>query len=68
MLPRMSSHAFGGSLAQGLQKHVVVVGAGIVGASTAWHLARRGFAVTLVDREAPRAIMWAAAQAGRDGR
>ena len=56
MLPRMSSHAFGGSLAQGLQKHVVVVGAGIVGASTAWHLARRGFAVTLVDREAPRAM------------
>jgi D-hydroxyproline dehydrogenase subunit beta len=29
---------------------VVVVGAGIVGAATAWELARRGVAVTLVDR------------------
>src|SRR4051794_19114901 len=29
---------------------VVVVGAGIVGAATAWELARRGAAVTLVDR------------------
>ncbi|MET9833332.1 FAD-binding oxidoreductase [Streptomyces sp. NPDC006385] len=31
---------------------VVVVGAGIVGASVAYHLARRGARVTLVDREA----------------
>jgi glycine/D-amino acid oxidase-like deaminating enzyme len=31
---------------------VVVVGAGIVGAATAWELARRGVAVTLVDRGA----------------
>jgi D-amino-acid dehydrogenase len=37
-------------------RHVVVVGAGIVGASTAWHLAKKGFAVTLLDREPPRAI------------
>ena len=29
---------------------VVVVGAGIVGAATTWELARRGVAVTLVDR------------------
>src|SRR3954468_12342580 len=29
---------------------VVVVGAGIVGAATAWELARRGAEVTLVDR------------------
>jgi sarcosine oxidase subunit beta len=29
---------------------VVVVGAGVVGASVAWHLARRGVRVTLVDR------------------
>ncbi|RKN10432.1 NAD(P)/FAD-dependent oxidoreductase [Streptomyces radicis] len=31
---------------------VVVVGAGIVGASVAYHLARRGVAVTLVERDA----------------
>jgi D-hydroxyproline dehydrogenase subunit beta len=31
---------------------VVVVGAGIVGAATAWELARRGVAVTLLDRGA----------------
>jgi glycine/D-amino acid oxidase-like deaminating enzyme len=32
---------------------VVVVGAGIVGACTAWHLLRRGAQVTLIDRDAP---------------
>jgi D-amino-acid dehydrogenase len=32
---------------------VVVIGGGIVGASAAYHLARRGARVTLVDREAP---------------
>jgi D-amino-acid dehydrogenase len=31
----------------------VVVGAGIVGVCTAWHLLRRGFDVTLIDRDAP---------------
>ncbi|MEQ8394058.1 FAD-binding oxidoreductase [Thalassobaculum sp.] len=32
---------------------IVVVGAGIVGASVAYHLARRGAAVTLVDKDQP---------------
>lgn len=32
---------------------VVVVGAGIVGLCTAWHLARGGAAVTVLDRDAP---------------
>ena len=32
---------------------VVVIGAGIVGASVAYHLARRGVAVTLVDKGQP---------------
>ena len=31
------------------QKHVVVVGAGIVGASIAWHLASAGAAVTVIE-------------------
>src|ERR1700709_1051817 len=32
---------------------VVVVGAGIVGVCTAWHLLRRGADVTLIDRDEP---------------
>jgi D-amino-acid dehydrogenase len=43
-------------LTPGFQKHIVVVGAGIVGASTAWHLAKRGYKVTLLDREPPKAL------------
>src|SRR5438132_14408931 len=31
----------------------VVVGAGIVGVCTAWHLLRRGASVTLIDRDDP---------------
>ena len=32
---------------------IVVVGAGIVGVCTAWHLLRRGADVTLIDRDEP---------------
>src|SRR5262245_61674947 len=32
---------------------VVVVGAGIIGVCTAWHLLRRGASVTLIDRDEP---------------
>ncbi|MFP1678277.1 NAD(P)/FAD-dependent oxidoreductase [Alloalcanivorax sp. C16-2] len=34
-------------------RHIVVLGAGMVGVSVAWHLRRRGHRVTLVDRNAP---------------
>ncbi|MEO1613704.1 MAG: FAD-dependent oxidoreductase, partial [Pseudomonadota bacterium] len=35
--------------------HVAVIGAGIVGVSTAIHLRREGVDVTLIDREGPAA-------------
>src|SRR4029079_12011155 len=37
-----------------LSKHVMVLGAGIVGLCTAHYLERRGFRVTVVDRNAPQ--------------
>lgn len=36
-----------------MAREIVVMGAGMVGVSVAWHLARRGHAVTLVDRREP---------------
>jgi len=34
---------------------VIVIGAGIVGSSTAYYLAKAGFKVTLIDRQTPLA-------------
>jgi len=36
--------------------HVVIVGAGIIGASIAWHLVRAGARVTVIDAAAPGGI------------
>ncbi|MDZ7853011.1 MAG: FAD-dependent oxidoreductase [Halomonas sp.] len=36
-----------------MAREIVVLGAGMVGVSVAWHLARRGHSVTLVDRREP---------------
>ncbi len=36
-----------------MNKHCVVIGAGIIGVSCAWHLQRRGLRVTLLDHELP---------------
>ena len=38
-----------------MDQHIVVVGAGLVGLSTAWHLQKRGAKVTVIDREGPAA-------------
>lgn len=46
----MSVHPYRSTLVTPSKKHIIVVGAGIVGASTAWHLARKGFDVTVVER------------------
>jgi len=35
------------------RQHCVVIGAGIIGASCAWHLQRKGLKVTLIDRVPP---------------
>ncbi len=36
--------------------HVMVLGAGVIGVSTAWHLLQRGHAVTLIDRQPDAAL------------
>jgi D-amino-acid dehydrogenase len=38
------------------KQHVVVLGAGIIGVSTAWHLLQQGHEVTVVDRQSEAAL------------
>lgn len=45
--------AWRGGMMEGAKPRVIVVGAGIVGLCVAWHLARGGAQVTVLDRDAP---------------
>ncbi len=45
--------------------HVLVLGSGVIGVSSAWYLARAGFEVTVVDREAGPALETSFANAGQ---
>jgi D-amino-acid dehydrogenase len=45
--------------------HVLILGAGIIGVSTAWHLAERGHVVTVVDRQPSAAQETSFANAGQ---
>lgn len=45
--------------------HIVVVGAGIIGTSTAWYLAERGHQVTVVERQPDAALETSFANAGQ---
>jgi D-amino-acid dehydrogenase len=44
---------------------VIVLGAGIIGVSTAWHLLQRGYSVTVVDRQPNAALETSFANAGQ---
>lgn len=47
--------AYSGTLSARSQDHVIVAGAGIIGSSIAYHLAKRGARVTLLERQRPAA-------------
>nr|WP_255212428.1 FAD-dependent oxidoreductase [Cedecea neteri] len=40
-----------------MKKRIVVVGAGIVGVSIAWHLARLEFDVTIIEKNEPAMLL-----------
>jgi len=44
---------------------IIVLGAGIIGISTAWHLAERGHTVTVIDRQSDAAMETSFANAGQ---
>ena len=52
-LQLLAATAIAGKARASTALHVVVAGAGIIGASIAWHLAKAGARVTVIDREGP---------------
>lgn len=45
----------GGGIGKRVKRHVVIVGAGIIGASIAYHLSQYGMTVTVIDADGPSA-------------
>ncbi len=45
--------------------HVVILGSGVVGVTSAWYLARAGHQVTVIDRQPQPAMETSAANAGQ---
>ena len=45
--------------------NIIVLGAGIIGISTAWHLTERGHQVTVVERQSGAALETSFANAGQ---
>jgi glycine/D-amino acid oxidase-like deaminating enzyme len=46
----------GGARRAGVQKHAAIIGAGVIGCSIALELRRRGFAVSVIDRNGLRLL------------
>ena len=69
-IPRVSPRS-GGDGRSGVRKirsltmHVLVLGAGVTGVTTAWYLARAGFQVSVVDREPEAALETSRANGGQ---
>ena len=45
--------------------HIVILGSGVVGVTSAWYLSQAGHQVTVIDREAGPALETSAANAGQ---
>ena len=45
--------------------HVIVLGSGVIGTTTAWYLAQRGAQVTVIDRQPDAALETSFANAGQ---
>lgn len=48
-----------------MSKHIIIMGAGVVGVTTAWQLAQAGFGVTVVEQESAAALQTSFANGGQ---